>query len=193
VTTWIAFFRGINVGGHHIVPMQALKSLLSGMGCDGVATYIQSGNVIFRHQLNDAKALSSEIAEAMESQFGFKPQVLLLTRQQLATCAMDNPFSEGGLEPKTLHLWFLSARPQNADVDGINKLKSASESFKLSLNVFYLHAPDGIGRSKLAAKVEKLLGVPATSRNWRTVTKVLELAQQVSSQEPAEAGSCGAN
>lgn len=179
MTSWIAFFRGINVGGHHVVPMQALKSLLSGMGCEGVATYIQSGNVIFRHQLADKKKLSSKIAEAMESQFGFRPQVLLLTREQLATCANHNPFSGGELQPKTLHLWFLSAEPENADVDGISKLKSASESFKLSGNVFYLHAPDGIGRSKLAAKVEKLLGVPATARNWRTVTKVLELAQQV--------------
>ncbi len=181
MTSWIAFFRGINVGGHHIVPMTALKSLLGALGCEVVATYIQSGNVVFRHEQDDAIALSGTIAEAIESQFGFRPQVLLLTRDQLATYANHNPFSEGELEPKTLHLWFLSAEPERANIDGINKLKSASESFKLADHVFYLHAPDGIGRSKLAAKIEKLLGVPATARNWRTVTKVLELAQQVSS------------
>ena len=89
----------------------------------------------------------------------------------------SNPFPEAEAEPKTLHLFFLSSAASAADVVSISERKSRSERYQLTDRVFYLHAPDGIGRSKLAANVEKLLGVTVTARNWRTVQKLRKMAE----------------
>lgn len=173
---WIAFFRGINVGGHHKLLMKELKALLDGMGCKNVSTYIQSGNVVFSHKEFQARALEASIARAVNSTFGFEPRVMLLTSDQLIAARSNNPFPAAECEPKTLHFFFLSENVERADWEALDSLKSNTECFELIKDVFYLYAPDGIGRSKLAAKVEKHLGVPVTARNWRTVEKVLQLA-----------------
>lgn len=176
MTTWIAFFRGINVGGRNVLPMNTLKALLGELGCTEVRTYIQSGNVIFRHEEGQATRLSQTISQAVLNRFHFAPYILLMTIGQLKSALGANPFTIAEETPGSLHLSFLSAEPIEADFDGLNKLKSTSEEFELIDGVFYLLAPDGIGRSKLAARAEKLLGVQATARNWRTLQKVLELA-----------------
>ena len=102
--------------------------------------------------------------------------MLILSADQLANTIEANPFPEAESEPKTLHLFFLSSVPAAADIESISERKSHSERFHLANRVFYLHAPDGIGRSKLAASAEKLLGVTVTARNWRTVQKLREMA-----------------
>jgi len=89
----------------------------------------------------------------------------------------SNPFPAAESEPKTLHLYFLASAPQNPDLKMLDSLKKADEQFKLIDNVFYLHTPDGIGRSKLAERAEKALGVAATARNWRTVSKIMAMAK----------------
>jgi len=174
--TWIALFRGINVGGRQILPMKELKVLLEKIGCSSVTTYIQSGNVVFRHDEANAAKLQALIARAVHTTFGFDARVLLLTPAQLSSAQSKNPFSEGESEPKTLHLYFLAEDAVISNLESFEVVRSETEQFQLIGRVFYLHAPDGIGRSKLAARVEKLLGVPATARNWRTVQKVLQLA-----------------
>jgi uncharacterized protein (DUF1697 family) len=176
VNQWIVLFRGINVGGHNVVPMKELKTVLADAGCENVATYIQSGNVVLGHSETRADKLASLISEKMKKRFGFEPRVLLLTQQQLEESRRNNPFPEGEEDPKTLHFYFLGDDPIDTDGDALNKMKASSERYELIGRVFYLHVPDGIGRSKLAAGVEKCLGVPATARNWRTVQKVLQLA-----------------
>jgi uncharacterized protein (DUF1697 family) len=177
MTTWITLFRGINVGGRNILPMKELKALLEDLGCADVRTYIQSGNVVFRHNEREATSLSQTISQAVLNRFHFAPYVLFMTVNSLKSALAINPFSSAEENPSTVQLYFLSAVPTEANLGGLKQLKSASEKFELIDQVFYLHAPDGIGRSKLAARVEKLLGVPATARNWRTVQKVLELAK----------------
>jgi len=176
MTTWIAFFRGINVGGRNILPMKELQELLSELGCAAVVTYIQSGNVVFRHKTGQAREMSKTIRQAVLDRCHFEPHVLLMSVKSLESALLANPFPAAAKNPKTLHLYFLSSIPDAADVSALQELKSNSEEFELLGQAFYLHAPDGIGRSKLAARVEKLLGVPATGRNWRTATKVFELA-----------------
>jgi uncharacterized protein (DUF1697 family) len=173
---WIVLFRGINVGGHNIVPMKELKSALGYAGCENVATYIQSGNVVLEHAEAGADKLANLISETVIKRFGFEPRVLLLTADQLREAHRNNPFPEGKEDPKTLHLYFLANDPTDMDGDALNNMKISTERYELIDRVFYLHAPDGIGRSKLAARVEKCLGVPATARNWRTVEKILQLA-----------------
>lgn len=176
MTVRIALLRGINVGGRNSLPMKELTALLESLGSSDVRTYIQSGNVVFSHVHTDDAILSQEISSAIEKEYGFLPEVLLFSASELQRAVTKNPFAEATSEPKTLHLWFLADAADEPDLDGIQKLKADSESFVLAGRVFYLHAPDGIGRSKLAARVEKLLGVPATARNWRTVTKILDLS-----------------
>lgn len=176
MNTFVAFFRGINVGGKNRLPMAELTARLEGLGVSHVRTYIQSGNVVFRSPADDATELAETIQAAIEGSHGFAPQVLLLSRQELEDAVAANPFPEGEGEPQTLHLFFLSAAPGAPDLERLSSIKTERESFRLVGSVFYLHAPDGIGRSKLAAGVERALGVPATARNWRTVNRVLSMA-----------------
>jgi uncharacterized protein (DUF1697 family) len=178
MNNWIVLLRGINVGGSNIVPMKQLAEMLHSCGCQNVHTYIQSGNVLLQHGESNAQVLSNQIAEEMLKKFGFRPQILLLTLAQFEQAAANNPFANAQSEPKTLHLFFLAELPNKVDFETLNHLKKDSESYEVIEQVFYLHAPDGIGRSKLAEKVEKLLAVPTTARNWNTVSKLLALAKQ---------------
>jgi uncharacterized protein (DUF1697 family) len=176
--TYIALFRGINVGGNNILPMQELVAQLDNIGLQNVRTYIQSGNVVFHSEEENASLLSSKIRAAIKKSHGFEPQVLLLELEEMEKAVGSNPFPEGESEPKTLHLLFLASVPKNPDYDALESIKTDRERFVLKGSVFYLHAPDGIGRSKLAANAEKILGVWATGRNWRTVCKIVEMASQ---------------
>jgi uncharacterized protein (DUF1697 family) len=176
--TYIALFRGINVGGNNILPMKELRAVLEKLGATQVKTYIQSGNALFEHQVDNTTELSSIIQAAIKESHGFEPRVLLLDLVEMEQAMAANPFPEAEAEPKTLHLYFLTAAPQNPDLEKIDGLKKDNEQFKLIDNVFYLYAPDGIGRSKLAERAEKALGVAATARNWRTVSKIMALVEQ---------------
>ncbi len=176
MTIWIALFRGINVGGHHILPMNDLKDLLNGIGCKDVATYVQSGNVAFQHVECNASVLEETISKEIGSRFGFEPRILLLAVDQVISAAERNPFNSAEQNPKTLHLYFLTEEADNPDFATMDAIKSEDEEYALMGRVLYLHAPDGIGRSKLAGRVEKCLGVATTARNWRTVTRLREIA-----------------
>lgn len=175
MSTWVALFRGINVGGHNRLPMKSLLAILEGLGCSDVKTYIQSGNAVFRSTKTNPVAIQDEIRNCVSSEHGFDPMVLLLPDKALTLARDANPFPEGESEPKTLHLFFMAKRPMDVDEEKLEELQSETERYAIKDKVFYLHAPDGIGRSKLAAKVERCLGVPVTARNWRTVNKVLAL------------------
>lgn len=178
MTTWIALFRGINVGGNNLLPMKDLTVMLEAMGCAFVKTYIQSGNVVFRKSGSKAPQLATSIGKAVLDNHGFEPKVQLLTVKELEKALKTNPFTEGEADPKSLHIFFLGQKPKSPNLKMLNEIKIESESFSLDANLFYLHAPDGTGRSRLAARAEMLLGVDATARNWRTVSKLLELASQ---------------
>jgi len=176
--TYIALFRGINVGGNNILPMKELVAILENLGAQNVKTYIQSGNAVFQHQAEDVSQLSARIRAAISKSHGFKPQVLLLDVVKMKHAIAANPFLQAEAEPKTLHLYFLADPPENPDLNKLDQLKQDNEQYSLNDQVFYLYTPDGIGRSKLAAQVEKALGVAATARNWRTVGKVMAMAEQ---------------
>ena len=171
---WVALFRGINVGGHNRLPMKSLVAILEGLGCTDVKTYIQSGNA----PQSGPDLLPDEIRHSVKSEHGFEPMVLLLSASALVRARDANPFPEGEAEPKSLHLFFLATKPTDIDEGKLEALQNETERYALLDDVFYLYAPDGIGRSKLAASVERCLGVPVTARNWRTVNKMLALANQ---------------
>jgi uncharacterized protein (DUF1697 family) len=168
---YVTLLRGINVGGRNPLPMSELSAILQGLGCRDVKTYIQSGNAVFRC----AKApdrIAAGIADAVRTRCGFEPHVQVLDESRFADAVDRNPFAPQEPESTALHLGFLDAVPTTPDLAGLESLKAPTEQFALVGQVFYLLAPDGIGRSKLAARSEKLLGCPMTDRNWKTVSKI---------------------
>jgi uncharacterized protein (DUF1697 family) len=158
--------------------MKELVARLEGLGCTDVRTYIQSGNSVFRHGEKDAPRLAARIGAEIRESHGFEPDVLLLTTDRLEQAVASNPFPDAESEPSKLHLFFLATTAVSPDIDAIDRLRSENERLELMSDVAYLHAPDGIGRSRLAAGLEKALGVAATGRNWRSVGKILEMARQ---------------
>jgi uncharacterized protein (DUF1697 family) len=173
--TWIALLRGINVGGRNTMPMASLSTTLESAGCRSVRTYIQSGNVVFTSTSRSKPNLSKRLGDAIEAAFDFRPNILLLTDTDFRYAIANNPFSDAIREPKTLHFFFLESNPEQPDIDGIGKLAIPSERFQLIDSVFCLHAPDGFGRSKLAAGAERRLGVPTTARNYTTIASLSDI------------------
>jgi uncharacterized protein (DUF1697 family) len=173
VNKYIALLRGINVGGKNILPMKELTALMEGLGCQNVKTYIQSGNVVF---LSKNKP-SDEIASAIEKSHGIKPELLLLSEKDFKLAIKHNPYNTE--QGKMLHFYFCKEKPKEVDFAKLEALKVESEHFTLKGKVLYLYTPDGFGRSKLAAKIEKCLGVPVTARNNNTVEKLLAMLDEI--------------
>lgn len=156
--------------------MKELIVLLKDMGFENIQTYIQSGNVIFQSKEKAGPEDAAEIRGRVFEKKGFKPQVLILSAAALQSAVENNPFDTS--YGKALHFFFLESAPKQPKIEELASIKANSEEFELCGEVFYLYAPDGTGRSKLAAKVEKKLGVPVTARNWNTVNKLVSLAGQ---------------
>lgn len=177
MNTHIALLRGINVGGNNKLPMRDLVSILQGLDLHNVKTYIQSGNAVFQSKRDDLAILSQEIGAAIEQHHGFNPQVFILSVDALQEAIAANPFPKAEDEPKTLHFFFWDGDPSNLDDDALNKMKKENEQFQRINSVLYLHAPDGISRSKLAESLsKKRTDVMITARNYRSASKILAMA-----------------
>jgi uncharacterized protein (DUF1697 family) len=177
VTTWIVLLRGINVVGNNRLPMKGLATLLEREGFEEVRTYIQSGNVVLRSARGTSNSLTKRIGTLVLKGYGFQPQVIALSVGELASAAAANPFPKAEADHKALHLFFLAATPRSPDLESLKRLRTGRETFALKGKVCYLHTPDGFPASKLAARAERCIGVGATARNWRTVTKLLEMVR----------------
>ena len=176
MSTYIALLRGI--GGKYTLPMKGLLELLEGMGLSDVRTYIQTGNAVFRSEELGPSELSEGISAEIENRYGFAPRVIVLTPEELGAAVASNPYPEAESEPRTLHLTFLASTPEDPDLAALERLRKDNERFTLEGRTFYFHAPDGVGRSKLFARIERSLGVPGTARNWRTVSRLAEMVDQ---------------
>lgn len=157
------------------MPMANLKQMFESLDCKHVRTYIQSGNVVFSSKAKSKRTLANRLLDATEEEFEFRPQLLLLSTAEFEAACKNNPFTTAAGEPKSLHFFFLESKPTAPDLDSLKVKAIESEQFKLVDSVFYLHAPNGIGRSKLAAVVERKLGVTATARNYSTVKQLAEM------------------
>jgi len=171
MTVEIALLRGVNVGGAGKLPMAELRDILTRLGAAEVETLIQSGNAVYRGAL-DPEA----IAAAVETARGFRPQVMLLAAGALRRAVEANPFPEAVADPKELHLFFLGAASA-ADPAGFADHANSAERWHLDGRVLYLHSPGGLSKSRLATRIERLLGVPVTARNWATVGKLVAMAE----------------
>ena len=172
MAVWIALFRGINVGGKNVLPMANLRETLKSAGLENVQTYIQSGNVVFESSARSAESLRQKLITVIEDRAGLSVDVIVFSKKHFLSAIEENPFPEATAEPKSLHFYFLGSAAKTADLTAIENAASKTERYHLTRRVFYLHAPDGIGRSKLAANTEKYLGVSATARNYRTVDRL---------------------
>jgi uncharacterized protein (DUF1697 family) len=173
MTTWIILPRGINVGGDTNVSMPKLRALLEEAGFEHVQTHGRSGNIV----VSSPVATASGVEKRVRGKGGVEGPMLVLESGCLQRIADGNPFPEGEKDPSRLHVFFPTERPTKPDLKYLESRAVASESFELKDGYFYLWAPDGIGRSKLAQSIEKGLGVTATGRNWRTVCKLLEMVK----------------
>jgi uncharacterized protein (DUF1697 family) len=174
VARYVAFLRGINLGSTNKISMPELREMASELGYSNVATYINSGNLIFGSTKKVA-TLEREIAEAITKRFGTKTDVAVRTPAQLRKVLADNPFPDGA--PTYVTVAFLTkAAPADAKRK-VAEVATEKEPYVFAGQEVYVHYTQGQGRSKLSAKFSDILGVSATVRNLRTVTKVLELAQ----------------
>jgi len=176
MTTWIALLRGVNVTGRNKLPMADFRKDLETEGLDHVRSYIQSGNLIFECASRSAASLAERIGACIDAGYGFKPMVLVLRSEDLEAAVRGNPYPQATTKPTSLHFFFLETPARNAQLDLLEGVRSDTEEFSLVDRVFYLHAPDGVGRSKLAARIERSLGVRTTARNYRTVDTLLKMA-----------------
>ncbi|MEU5039346.1 DUF1697 domain-containing protein [Streptomyces griseorubiginosus] len=177
-TTYAALLRGINVGGSRKVPMADLRTLMEGLGHSGVRSYLQSGQAVFTADHGDEESLAAELTGAIEKRFGFAVDVIVRDRAYLKAIADNCPFPAAELEGKQLHVTYFSA-PVDADrFAEIDQTAYLPEEFRLGDRALYLYVPDGLGRSKLAEHLSKPRlnkGLIATSRNWNTVVKLVEM------------------
>jgi uncharacterized protein (DUF1697 family) len=141
------------------LPMKDLIVELEKIGCTNIKTYIQSGNVIFSNSDSKAPQLSKLIGKTVLNCHGFEPKIHLLMVRELKKAVTSNPFPDAEKDPKPLHLFFLSKKPKPLNCESLDEVKTESENYSLDEKLFYLHAPKGIGRSRLAAKTEKLLAL----------------------------------
>lgn len=168
----IALLRGVNVAGAGKLPMAEFRDMLAGMGLAGVQTYIQSGNAVFGSDLA-APVLEARIGDAVEERFGFRRDVFVLSARELAEALTDHPFA--GAEPKFVHVYFLRETPL-PDEATLRELALPGDAWHVGPRRFTLSTPGGVGTSKLAEKLPRLLPAPMTARNLRTIAALHDMA-----------------
>jgi uncharacterized protein (DUF1697 family) len=183
VTVIISLLRGVNVGGHNKIKMEALRELYQSMGLLEPQTYVQSGNVVFKTKERNLTLLAKQISITIETNFKFSPDVLLRTASELRDVLARNPFaSRRDIEPSKLLVTFLAKDPGPEIRKRIQQIKADPEELRLDGRELYAYFPNGMGRPKLSwPLVEKTLGTPGTGRNWNTVTKLMEIAEKLES------------
>jgi uncharacterized protein (DUF1697 family) len=181
----ISMLRGVNVGGHNKIKMDALRALYESLKLREAQTYVQSGNVIFRTDERDIARLAKRIEDGIERKLGFRPDVILRTATEMREVIARNPFAKRqGIEPGKLLVTFLGSDPGAEAREKILQIKCDPEELRIEGREVYIYFPNGMGRSKLPwAGLEKTLKTPGTGRNWNSVTKMLEMAEKLEACE----------
>ena len=179
MSIYVAMLRGINVGRGKVVKMERLRASLQSLRFGGVRTYVQSGNVVFEAEQKSAAELSKKIEARILRDFGFAVPVILKTSKEIEQIVSDNPLvKERGIDRSKLHVTFLSGAPATAAIKALEPLATSRERVRVLNREVYLSCPEGYGQSKLTnTTIEKKLSVVATTRNWRTVNALLEMAK----------------
>ncbi|HUB35181.1 MAG TPA: DUF1697 domain-containing protein [Solirubrobacteraceae bacterium] len=174
----VAFLRAVNVGGRNRVPMADLRDLLEGLGYGDVSTHLQSGNAVFETAGTTARQVAAEIEGALAGHLSVTAKVLVRSADELEWAIVANPLADIAEDPARLLVTFLSAAPPREALEGLAAADFEPDVFAFGEREVYVWCPEGLNATKLSnAFWEKRLGVAATGRNWRTVTRMLELAR----------------
>jgi len=175
VTRFVALLRAVNVGGNNKIPMPELRALLESMGYSKVASYIQSGNIVFDSPARTSGALVAPIEAAIAQTFRVRIAVIVRSARELNAAIDANPF-RGVAPDQSVHIAFLDKPPDPARVATIDANRFLPDEFAIVGRDAYLHLPNGVGTSKLpAALLVKMAPSVATIRNWNTVSKLAEM------------------
>jgi uncharacterized protein (DUF1697 family) len=177
----ISMLRGINVGGHNKIKMDALRALYVSLKLEDPRTYVQSGNIIFRTKEKNSTALAKKIQNAIEAKFKCRPEVILRTPDEFRKAIAASPFADRPhLEPGKILVTFLAADPGSVAESMLRTLKKHPEELHLKGRDLYIYFPDGAGKSKLPwASIAKSLNTAGTARNWNSVLKMLQIAEEM--------------
>ena len=181
----IAMLRGVNVGGHNKVKMEDLRGLCKSLKLRDACTYVQSGNLIFRSEERDLALLAKRLQDAIERKFRFRPEVVLRTAAEMRDAIGRNPFAKRrGIEPNKLLVMFLANDPESEAREKAAQLNTAPEELRMDRRELYIYYPNGMTRPKVSwASIERILKTSGTGRNWNSVTKMLEMAEQLEALE----------
>jgi uncharacterized protein (DUF1697 family) len=173
--------RGVNVGGHHKIKMEALRALYESLGLRDPQTYVQSGNVVFKTPQRDLARLAKKIEAGIEQSFGFHSAVIVRTTSDLRSVIARNPFAtRSDIDPSKLLVTFLSDHPDAEARKNVLKIKTDPDELRIDGREVYIYFPNGMGRSKLPwPQIDKTLKTSGTGRNWNSVTKLLEMAEKL--------------
>ena len=180
MTAFVALLRAVNVAGTGIIRMADLKGICEDIGFRNVKTLLQSGNVVFEAKGTD-KTVAKKLADAIEASHGFRPAVVVRTADEIADAMKRNPYKpEEKTNPAFLVVVFLAGPPTSGAAGRVAAIKVDGERLHLSGRELHAWYANGQGKSKVTnAVLERALGVPATARNWNTVTKLLDLARSL--------------
>ena len=178
---YISMFRGINVGGHKKIKMEALRNWYEELGFKNMQTYIQSGNLIFKSPERRPRELEKKIAGHIAKTTGFAVPVVVLELAELAAALENNPFAGHEQEnSKALHLTFLAEEPSPGNIENLKNGHYAPDEYSLSGKFLYLLCTNGYGKTKLTNNfLENKLAVGATTRNWKTVMELVKRASAI--------------
>ncbi|MEP3209141.1 MAG: DUF1697 domain-containing protein [Maribacter sp.] len=178
MNTYIALLRGINVGGQKKIKMIDLKAMFLNIGFKDVVTYIQSGNVVFKSDAQEIQVLEERIIKGIADTFGFDVPVLVKTKTEIAKILQESPYNKTeDLEANRIYYVLLKEQPKQDAIAGLVQQDYPNELFSIRKNCVYLNCIYGAGKAKLTNNiVERKLKVAATTRNHRTMLKLLALS-----------------
>ena len=179
--TYISILRGINVSGHKIIKMEALRTSYENMGFSNVKTYVQSGNVIISYEDIEINKLEEQIFQQIKKDFGFDVPIIVLSVEKLEERIKGNPFlKDKSKEESFMHVTFLASKSETNNFDAIEEKKQDNEDIVFSNYAVYLYCPNGYGNTKLNNNfIESKLKVRATTRNWKTTNELFQIAKQL--------------
>lgn len=178
LVSYIFMIRGINVGGHKIVKMDALRKSFEKLGFKDVQTYVQSGNVVAKAPKQVTVALEEKVRKQILKDFGHEVTVMVRSAEEMEAVIRANPFAKDASNDVTrLHVTFLSEIPESGGVKLLAKISAGADKYHCCGREVYLYCPGGYGESKLSNNaLEKALSRNGTTRNWNTVNKLRDMA-----------------
>ena len=176
----IGLLRGVNLGGHNKISMDELRAICVALGHRSPKTYIQSGNVVFGAARRELPRLAERLESAIEQRLGFRPRVILRSTAEMRDVVARNPFAgRAGMEPAKLVVFFLTGALSAEVRSKLVAINVGPEEIRPQGRELYIYFPDGMGQSKLPPVLDRTLKMPATARNWNTVNKLLEMAEEL--------------